>query len=252
MGETIDFPVTVHNWSDVAQSGTVSLTLPANFSSAAGVEAVRADRARRRRDGLELVHSSTQPPATRRSPASQQSHSRRSRITTTNSTRGAAASRTVSCRSLPKTTIPQAPAAPTLDGVESAGEYAGDAARHRPHLGGRRLRTPARRSDCGIDCGSSSAPGTANSTYARVACAATTRCTSSSSVRDDFQSYAVTPAECVGHWLADSVEILIDPRGRASDNAMDTANTFKLGIFPFTNDPTEHERQRRQRPVLVA
>ena len=57
-------------------------------------------------------------------------------------------------------------------------------------------------------------------------------------VRDEFQSYAVTPAECVGHWLADSVEILIDPRGRASDNAMDTANTFKLGIFPFTNDPT--------------
>jgi hypothetical protein len=57
-------------------------------------------------------------------------------------------------------------------------------------------------------------------------------------VRDEFQSYAVTPAECVGHWLADSVEILIDPRGNASDNAMDTANTFKLGIFPFTNDPT--------------
>ena len=34
-------------------------------------------------------------------------------------------------------------------------------------------------------------------------------------VTDDFQSYAVTPAECVGHWQADSVELLIDPRGNA-------------------------------------
>jgi hypothetical protein len=33
------------------------------------------------------------------------------------------------------------------------------------------------------------------------------------------------------------VEILIDPRGNASQVLKDTANTFKLGIFPFTNDP---------------
>lgn len=57
-------------------------------------------------------------------------------------------------------------------------------------------------------------------------------------MRDDYQSYAVTPAECVGHWQADSVEILLDPRGTASQALMDTANTFKLGIFPFSNDPS--------------
>ena len=57
-------------------------------------------------------------------------------------------------------------------------------------------------------------------------------------VRDDFQSYAVTPAECVAHWLADSVEILIDPRGNSSATNFDTGTTFKLGVFPFTNDPT--------------
>ena len=34
MGETVDLPINVHNWSDVPQSGTVSLTLPANFTSA--------------------------------------------------------------------------------------------------------------------------------------------------------------------------------------------------------------------------
>src|SRR5262249_50302758 len=57
-------------------------------------------------------------------------------------------------------------------------------------------------------------------------------------VRDDFQSYAVTPAECVAHWLADSVEFLVDPRGNSSQTNFDTGTTFKLGVFPFTNDPT--------------
>ncbi|MFL6069491.1 MAG: LmbE family protein, partial [Gaiellaceae bacterium] len=56
-------------------------------------------------------------------------------------------------------------------------------------------------------------------------------------IKDDFQSYAVKPDECVAHWLADSVEIIIDPRGNASQVLKDTANTFKLGVFPFTNDP---------------
>ena len=56
-------------------------------------------------------------------------------------------------------------------------------------------------------------------------------------VVDDFQSYAVKPEECVGHWQADSVEILLDPRGNSSERNTDTASTFKLGVFPYTNDP---------------
>ena len=89
----------------------------------------------------------------------------------------------------------------------------------------------------GVDCGSSEPAGGPNSTYAKV--------TRSGDdlylfihVKDDFQSYAVKPSECVAHWLADSVEILIDPRGSASQALKDTANTFKLGVFPFTDDPT--------------
>ncbi len=59
-------------------------------------------------------------------------------------------------------------------------------------------------------------------------------------VRDDFQSYAVKPAECVAHWFADSVEITTDLRGTASQTNMDTASTFKLGVFvfPYTDDPS--------------
>ena len=90
----------------------------------------------------------------------------------------------------------------------------------------------------GVDCGTAGTVGDpATSTYAKV-----TRHGDDLyvfvHVRDEFQSYAVKPAECVAHWLADSVEILIDPRGNSSQTNMDTASTFKLGVFPFTNDPT--------------
>jgi hypothetical protein len=64
-------------------------------------------------------------------------------------------------------------------------------------------------------------------------------------VRDDTQSYAPTPQQCVAHWLTDSVEIQLDPRGNSSSasapnvaSVPDTSTTFKTGIFPFSNDPT--------------
>ncbi|HEX6026195.1 MAG TPA: PIG-L family deacetylase [Solirubrobacter sp.] len=226
MGETIDFPVVVHNWSDVPQSGTVSLTLPANFSSpettkpygplAPGAEATVT---------FQVTSSHTAQPA----PGAQPSIT----VTTTNSTRGPG-SESVSMSVLPKTTIPQASVTPTLDGVASPGEYPGEALDI-----GRIWEGGARCTPDGVDCGTAPGvmPGSPDSTYAKVAWR-DDALYFFINVRDEFQSYAVTPEECVAHWLADSVEILIDPRGRASENAMDTAHTFKLGIFPFTNDPT--------------
>ncbi len=87
-----------------------------------------------------------------------------------------------------------------------------------------------------MDCGSSAPAGDVDSTYAKVTWNADSLFLFIH-VRDDYQSYAITPQECVAHWLADSVEILIDPRGTASQVLKDTASTFKLGVFPFTNDP---------------
>ena len=120
-----------------------------------------------------------------------------------------------------------------LDGVDSPGEYAGSLL----DIGRIWEGSSCVAANFGTDCGTSGAVGGPTSTYARVAYR-DDALYFYIRVRDDYQTYAVTPAECVAHWLADSVEILIDPRGNASDNAMDTANTFKLGIFPFTNDPT--------------
>ena len=89
----------------------------------------------------------------------------------------------------------------------------------------------------GVDCGTSGAVGDATSSYAKVAVNGD-NLYFFVHIRDEFQSYAVTPTECVAHWLADSVEILIDPRGNSSATNFDTGTTFKLGVFPFTNDPS--------------
>ena len=135
---------------------------------------------------------------------------------------------------VPVTTIPQAASAPIMDGVEGAGEYTGPALDlSRTLVRRRQLRRPS--PDCGTSPGR--CPGDPTSTYAKVAWNADNLYLFIH-VRDDFQSYAVTPAECIAHWLADSVEILIDPRGDSSATNFDTGTTFKLGIFPFTNDPS--------------
>ena len=136
---------------------------------------------------------------------------------------------------VPKTSIPAASSAPTLDGQEGSGEYSGEAldvGRKWEPGGSTRSCSPA-----GVDCGSSSAPGTAGSTYAKVSRHGDDLYFLVH-VKDDFQAYAVAPAECVAHWQADSVELLIDPRGNASQRNRDTADTFKLAVFPYTNDPS--------------
>jgi hypothetical protein len=131
---------------------------------------------------------------------------------------------------VPVTAIPEAASAPAVDGNEGS-DYTGEALDV-----GRKWEPGGNTRNCspqGVDCGSAGA----NRTYAKV-----TRHGDDLyffvHVIDDFQSYAVTPAECAGHWQADSVEFLIDPRGDASENARDTASTFKLGVFPFTDDPS--------------
>ena len=133
---------------------------------------------------------------------------------------------------VPTTTIPEAAAAPTLDGTESAGEYSGPALDVGKRWEGGDCAS--RRHDCGT-AGTVGDPAT--STYAKI-----TQHDDALylfiNVRDEYQSYAVKPAECVAHWLADSVEILIDPRGNSMENLLETATTFKLGVFPFTDDPS--------------
>lgn len=231
-GETTSVPVTVHNWSTATQQGNVSLTLPAGFSADATTKpyanlAPGADTT----VTFQVTNTDTSLATSKTYPIA---------VNTTSSAPAGTAGETLTLDLVPATVIPQATTAPKLDGTESAGEYTG------PALDLSTIWQGTACSPAGVDCGTAAGakPGDADSSYAKV--------TWSGDdlyffvhVRDDTQSYAASPQQCVAHWLTDSVEIQIDPRGNSSQttnsadlaSVPDTSTTFKTGIFPFTNDP---------------
>ncbi|MGC4938005.1 sugar-binding protein [Kribbella sp. DT2] len=216
VGRTLDVPVVVHNWSAEPQTGAVSLTLPPNFtvdaasktypSIAPGAETTVT---------FKVTNTDTTLPANQNVDVP---------ITTTYA--GGTGSETLTLSVVPTTAIAQTTAAPTVDGKASDGEYPGQTLDLGRIWQGANTCTGV--DDCGVS--PTGEGSTAKVSWSDDALYFFVH------VRDDYQSYAVTPAECVGHWQADSVEILLDPRGTASQALMDTANTFKLGIFPFSND----------------
>jgi LmbE family N-acetylglucosaminyl deacetylase len=233
-GETKTVRVDVHNWSDAPQSGTVSLGLPTGMSADAaskpyGPLAPGADTA----VPFQVSNSYTNSTLPGAGPGPD-AQSTNVTIPITTTFGGGSSSESLTMGIVPATSIPAAASAPAVDGVEDAA-YSGEALDV-----GRKWEPGGSTRNCapqGVDCGSSGAPGTPNSTYAKVVRSGDDLYFFVH-VKDDFQSYAVTPAECVGHWQADSVELLIDPRGDASAKNRDTASTFKLGVFPYTNDPS--------------
>lgn len=221
VGGTQQVPVVVHNWSATPQRGQVSLTLPANLTA----DAASKDYGPLG-PGAETTVTFTLTDTDTSLPANQQVSVP---ITTTYSSPAGAGSETLALSIVPTTAIPSVATGPVVDGVASGEEYPG------PRLDIGRIWQGASGCTGTADCGVS---GTSDpdSSYATVS-RSDDALYFFIHVRDDYQSYAATPAECVGHWQADSVEILLDPRGTASQDLKDTANTFKLGVFPFTNDP---------------
>src|SRR5262249_15124338 len=136
-------------------------------------------------------------------------------IATSYSTPASSASETLTMTVVPNTTIPVSATAPVMDGQEDPTVYTG------PALDLSRKWSGSACDPVGVDCGTSGAPGDQTSSYGKVAVNGD-NLYFFVHIRDDFQSYAVTPKECVAHWLADSVEFLIDPRGSASANGFDT------------------------------
>ena len=246
VSSTITVPVVVHNWGDTAMSGTVTLTpQPAPV----GTNLVTADAPKNYGPlapgadttvNFQVSNTYTNATLPKSSAVAEDSQADNVtvRITTTYGQTGTGFE-DLTLGIVPKTTIPEATTAPTMDGNEGTGEYTGEAldiGRKWEPGGTTRNCAPA-----GVDCGDAAgaAIGSDNTTYAKI-----TRTGENlyifAHIKDDYQSYAVKPEECVAHWLADSVEFIIDPRGTASQDLKDTANTFKLGVFPFTNDPTNY------------
>ncbi|ADB35049.1 LmbE family protein [Kribbella flavida DSM 17836] len=217
VGRTLDIPVVVHNWSATPQNGSVTLDLPPNFTADATTKpyptvAPGADTT----VTFKVTNTDTALPATQNVS-----------VPITTSFTGGSGSETLTLSIVPTTAIAKSTAAPVVDGKADAGEYPG------PTLDLGRIWQGASTCTGVDDCGVSA---TGEGSTAKVSWSGDALYFFVH-VRDDYQSYAVKPAECVGHWQADSVEILLDPRGTASQALMDTANTFKLGIFPFSDDP---------------
>jgi LmbE family N-acetylglucosaminyl deacetylase len=215
VGETITVPVDVRNRSDSPQTGEVRLQLPGGFTADATAKPYGTLAAGARTTvEFELTSTHAALPAMQTAAIP---------IETTYSAPIGSGSEVLTISLVPTTAIPQAAAAPSVDASEAPGEYGGPALDlGRVWQGANDCTSTA---DCGKDGGNfAKAAWHGDDLYFLVR------------VEDDFQSYAVKPAECIGHWLADSVEILIDPRATASQTNMDTASTFKLGVFPFTDD----------------
>ncbi len=228
-GETAAVPVDVHNWSTTTQSGDVSLTLPAGFTADANSKPYsNLAPGASSTVTFQVTDTDTALPT-----------SARYNVGIATSYAGGSASETLTLDLVPATVFSQAAAAPTLDGVDAAGEYPG------PAIDISTIWQGTACAPAGIDCGSSAAPGDANSTYAKATWFGDDLYFLIH-VRDDTQSYAPSPGQCVAHWLTDSVEIQIDPRGNSSlastasnvASVPDTSTTFKTGIFPFSNDPS--------------
>lgn len=203
-GESIILPVDVTNRSSTGLDADVAVDVPAGFALDAATKTV-AGLESGETETVEFVLTHTDPAA----PGGTVEN-----LTITTSAAGATSSEAVKVYLVPSAVIPELPSAPVLGGDGS--EYSASLDLGRKWEG----------DDCapdGVDCGAGSAAQVGwfdDALYARV------------TVVDDVAGAAATPDRCFGHWLVDSVELLLDPRG----NSLDTSSTFKLGVFPYTDD----------------
>lgn len=113
---------------------------------------------------------------------------------------------------VPASVVPQASTAPSVDGVVSAGEYAGPALDVSRRWEGEACATAA-------DCSATAQVTWRDDTLFLAV-----------TVTDDVRGTPLAASDCKRHWRTDAVEIAIDPRG-TSEN---TSTTFKAAILPWT------------------
>jgi hypothetical protein len=204
--------VDLRNSSAAPQSGTVALDLPSGFTASPGTAAYGPLPAggtgsvtftvTNTDTSLKTSNGGGTPGA----PAGDYAYT----VTTTSA---AGTSKAAAALELvPRTTIAQAASAPTVDGVDTAGEYPGEAIDISRLWEGTACSSAA-------DCSATAKLAWRDDTlYVLV------------SVKDDTLGTKLDAADCKRHWRTDSVELAFDPRG-TSEN---TSTTFKAAILPVT------------------
>lgn len=208
-GVSRDVRVDLANTSDQPQYGTVTLNLPAGFDADAAAKSY-GPLAPGATGAVTFRVTNTDaslPTSNQGGTNGDYAYS----IVTTNST-GAPDTRSAALELVPVTTIPQAPVAPAVDGMESPGEYTGPALDLSRRWEGEECTSAA-------DCSGSAKVAWYGDDLYVVA-----------HVTDDVLGTRLTADDCKRHWRTDSLEIALDPRG-TSEN---TSTTFKTGILPMT------------------
>jgi hypothetical protein len=203
-GESVTVPITVTNHTSETASGSVKVTAPDGIS----VTKPEADF-----DGLAAAQSTTEKfVVTHTDPKAAGGDTKELTVTTTSG--GKTSTEKVSLEVVPSAEIAQLKSAPKIDGVDDG---------YSSTLDLSKVWEGDKCDPDGTDCGKGSNAKVGwydDSLYALI------------TVKDEQASAAATPRRCFGHWLVDSTEILLDPHGDSDD----TSTTFKLGVFPFTDD----------------
>ena len=204
--------VDLRNNSAAPQSGTVALDLPAGFTAQPGTAAYGPVAAGGTGavtftvTNTDTTLKTSNQGGTPGAPAGDYAYT----ITTTSA---AGTSKAAAALELvPRTTIGQAAAAPEVDGVDTAGEYPGEAIDISRLWEGTACTSAA-------DCSATAKLAWRDDTLFVLV-----------DVTDDTLGTKLDAADCKRHWRTDSVELAIDPRG-TSEN---TSTTFKAAILPVT------------------
>jgi LmbE family N-acetylglucosaminyl deacetylase len=208
-GGTTVLDVNLTNNTAEAQSGSVSLTLPAGFT---------ADPAEATYELGANASSAVQFTVTNTdaSLATSNEGGEGGTYAFTVTTESAAGTSTTNAglNLVPVTTVPQAGDGVEVDGTLTDGEYTGEALDLSRIWEGEELEGE------GDASGNAWVAWTDEGLYVAV------------EVADDTLGTVLTPEDAKRHWRTDSVEIAIDPLGTAPN----TSATFKVGVFPTSTD----------------
>jgi len=210
VGETRPLLVELRNNSRIVQSGNVELQLPDGFQAEPAAQAYR---------NLQPGQSTTIVFQLRNSDpnlkTSNEGGNRGDYDFTVRTTSGGGSSvQNAAINLVPVTVVAKAETAPVVDGVISEDEYPGTPIDISRLWEGEAPESAADAS------GFAHVVWHDDALYFAVV------------VTDDVLGAVLTPDDAKRHWRTDSVEIAIDPRGDSEN----TSTTFKVGIFPTTDD----------------